>query len=80
MGRCVGCLRDDLDEVATGVVEDCDDGGADVGRWLRDHDAQAGQSKVLGRDVVDGATPWKVSLRWRCRTTPARSTSATPTS
>src|SRR3954452_726618 len=50
-GRVLG---DELDEVAAGVVEDSDYRRSDVGRWLGEGDAPAGQSLVLGCDVVDG--------------------------
>src|SRR4051794_5506776 len=47
-------LGDELDEVAAGVIEDSDYRCPDVGRWLAEGDALAGQSLVLGCDVVDG--------------------------
>ena len=47
-------LGDELDEIATRVVEDGDDRLADVGRWLGEGDPVLGQPVVLGLDVVDG--------------------------
>lgn len=50
---CAGLLAKKLDEVAAGVVEDGDDGGADISRRLREHHTLADQPEVLGFDVVD---------------------------
>jgi len=60
---CVRLLRDELDEVATRVVEDGHDGAADVRRRLREHHALSGQPDVLGVDVVDGElSEWNAVL------------------
>lgn len=45
-------LCDQLDQVATRVIEDSDDGSADVSRGLRERDACGGQSTELNLDIV----------------------------
>ena len=47
-------LRDDLDEVAAGVVEHGDPHFADIGCGRGEGDAGLGQPLVFGFDVVDG--------------------------
>jgi len=42
-----------LDEVADSVIEGRDDHGADVHRRLGKHDAEAGETLVLGSEIVD---------------------------
>ncbi len=47
-------LGDELDEIATAVIEDRDDRLADVGGRLGESDASLGQSVVLVFEVIDG--------------------------
>ena len=59
-------LGDELDEIATAVIEDRDDCVADVGGRLGESDASLGQSVVLVFEVIDCELSWRVAVLDEC--------------